>query len=210
VDKKSFIRAKQAQIHRDRAQRKQRMTTLKFERDVNGGLLVRIDLLLAALESHKPEASAHPSVADELVLLCLVESAVGQDDEPPTPPAGFYKNEADRPTYSKMAAAVVDMVKKRVDENKPQNRFEAFIQGLGNEKISIQGLQKKLMGELNELEKEEKKHITSDDMHTGFDISHVCLKSFGELQAVLILGNRSIARSRHQSKPSLHQPKQQR
>lgn len=181
VDKKSFIRAKQAQIHRDRAQRKHRITTLKFEREVNDGLLARIDLLLAALESHKPEPGAQPNAVDEIVLLSLVESGVGRDDQPPTPPPGLYDNQADRPTYSKMTAAVVDMVKKRVDEKKPENRFEAFAQGIRDEKSTIQDMQKKLMDELIGLEKEEKKHITSDDIHTGFDKSQVCLTSRGSV-----------------------------
>jgi cell division cycle protein 37 len=173
VDKKSFIRAKQAQIHRDRAERKHRITTLNFERTVNDGLIARIDLLLAALSQHKSEPSAHPDSVNELVLMSLVESGMGQDDEPPAPPPGMYKNTADRPTYSKMLVAVVDIVKKRVDEQKAENRLEAFVKGIKEEKMTIQDMQKKLMTELATLETEEKKHITSDDLHLGFDSSSI-------------------------------------
>ena len=116
---------------------------------------------------------------DEIVLQSLVESSVGQDDEPPPPPPGMYKNMADRPTYSKMTAAVVDMVKKRLDEKNPENRYEAFKLGIKDERTTIQDMQKKLMTELTNLENEEKKHITSDDIHTGFDISQVCFGPSG-------------------------------
>ena len=81
-----------------------------------------------------------------------------------------------------MTAAVVDMVKKRLDEKKPEDRFGAFVQGIKDEKTTIQGMQKKLMTELTSLEKEEKKHITSDDIHTGFDSSRVCFGPSGARQ----------------------------
>src|ERR1700749_1229193 len=56
VDKKSFIRAKQSQIHADRARRRHQIETLEYEDIVNQGLLIRIDCLLTALKSHKTES----------------------------------------------------------------------------------------------------------------------------------------------------------
>ncbi|KAA8564057.1 hypothetical protein EYC84_012047 [Monilinia fructicola] len=55
VDKRSFIRAKQNQIHQQRFERKNKIDTYKYERIVNDGLLKRINALLAALQSYSPQ-----------------------------------------------------------------------------------------------------------------------------------------------------------
>lgn len=170
VDKRSFIRAKQNQIHQQRAQRRHQITTLKHERIINDGLLTRIDRLLTALKSHR----ASPQSADELVFQALIESAGdAAEDQPPTPPEGMHQNVQEQPTYSRMMAALVDQVKKTVDESKAEDRYEAYIKEVEEHRARVQDLQKQLLAKLAELEKEEKKHITSEDIHTGFDVSHV-------------------------------------
>lgn len=52
-------------------------------------------------------------------------------------------------------------------------RYSLFISGLEKEKARIEDLQKQLYAKLEELEKEEKKHITSDDIHDGFSYSSI-------------------------------------
>lgn len=170
VDKKSFIRAKQNQIHQQRAQRRHQIGTLKYERIINDGLLLRIDRLLTALKSHK-DSSHSP---DELVFQALIESAGDPtDDRPPPPPEGVHQNVQEQPTYSKMMASLVDQVKKEVDEKNAADRYESYIQGIGGHRSKVEGLQKELHVKLGELEKEEKRHITSDDLHEGFNYSNV-------------------------------------
>ncbi|RDI83814.1 hypothetical protein Vi05172_g6212 [Venturia inaequalis] len=170
VDKKSFIRAKQAQIHQQRAQRKVQITTLKYERIINDGLMLRIDRLLTALKSHK----ASDQSADELVFQALIESAGDpKEDRPPAPPEGVHHNVKEQPTYSRMMATLVDQVKKEVDESKVENRFEGFITGITGHKKKVEGLQVELLAKLAELEKEESKHITSESIHEGFSFSNV-------------------------------------
>ncbi|KAF2431547.1 Hsp90 co-chaperone Cdc37 [Tothia fuscella] len=173
VDKKSFIRAKQNQIHQQRAQRRHQIGTLKYERIINDGLLLRIDRLLTALKSHKASSQS----ADELVFQALIESAGDPtDDRPPPPPEGVHQNVQEQPTYSKMMASLVDQVKKEVDQKKSDDRYESYIQGIGEHRSKVEGLQKELLVKLAELEKEEKKHITSDDLHEGFNFSNVTPK----------------------------------
>lgn len=172
VDKRSFIRAKQAQIHQQRDQRRHQIKTLKYERIINDGLIERIDHLLTALKSHKP--SANNDNADQLVFQALIESAGdAAKDTPPPPEDGVHQNVKEQPTYSKMMASLVDQVKKAVDEKKPADRLDAYIEETGEHKKKIQGLQIELEAKLLELEKEDKRHITSDDIHTGFDYSNV-------------------------------------
>lgn len=172
VDKKSFIRAKQAQIHQQRAQRKTQITTLKYERIINDGLMLRIDRLLTALKSHKTSQQS----ADELVFQALIESAGdAKEDKPPAPPEGVHHNVKEQPTYSRMMASLVDQVKKDVDEKKAEDRFESYITGITGHKTKVEGLQVELLAKLAELEKEEGKHITSESIHEGFSFSNVGL-----------------------------------
>jgi len=170
VDKRSFIRAKQNQIHQARFERRHQIDTLKYERIINDGLLRRIDTLLNALRSHEANASN----ADELVFQSLIESAGDPtDDEPPEPPEGVHTQEKEQPTYSKMMGALVDQVKKEVDESKTEDRYKQYIKGVQGHQKKVRDLQKELDSKLNELEREEGRKITSDSIHTGFDSSSV-------------------------------------
>lgn len=170
VDKRSFIRAKQNQIHQARFERRHQIETLKYERIINDGLLRRIDTLLNALRSHEANASN----ADELVFQSLIESAGDPtDDEPPKPPEGVHTQEKEQPTYSKMMGALVDQVKKEVDESKSEDRYKQYIKGVQSHQKKVRDLQKELEAKLNELEREEGRKITSDSIHTGFDSSSV-------------------------------------
>ncbi|KAI9696678.1 MAG: hsp90 co-chaperone Cdc37 [Bogoriella megaspora] len=170
VDKRSFIRAKQNQIHQERLQRKHRIETLKYERVINDGLLSRIDKLLSALRGHQADADD----ADELVFETLIDiTGNAAEDTPPKPSEEVYKNVQEQPTYSKMMASLVDQVKQEVDKSKTNNRYTAYIEVIKKHHDKVSELQGKLIEELRQLEKDASRHITSDDIHTGFDSSHV-------------------------------------
>ncbi|EAT89663.1 Hsp90 chaperone protein kinase-targeting subunit [Parastagonospora nodorum] len=182
VDKKSFIRAKQAQIHQERDHRRHQIRTLKYERIINDGLTERVDRLLTALKSHKDkQAEGNGANDDQLVFQAMMESMMdmkidkdGGSDRPPPPPEGVHEHVKEKPTYPQMMASLVDSVKKDIDASKSEEpRFNLFIQGLEKEKERIEDLQKQLYAKLAELEKEEKKHITSDDLKEGFSFSNV-------------------------------------
>ncbi|TGO54462.1 hypothetical protein BOTNAR_0267g00110 [Botryotinia narcissicola] len=161
VDKRSFIR---------RYERKNKIDTYKYERIVNDGLLKRINALLVALKSYSPQTDKRP---DDLAFQALMEST-GEDDSPPPPPEGVHTHVKEAPpTYSKMMAALIDQVKTKVDEDKPENRFEAYLAEIKVHQERVEDLQKQLAVELETLEKEEGKKITSESIHTGFDSSFV-------------------------------------
>lgn len=179
VDKRSFIRAKQNQIHQQRQERKHRITTLQYERVVNDGLLVRIDALLKALEDHKAdiEGKKDAEEIDEVVFDCLTDVAGNTGlgpDQPPTPPPGVHTQD-EKPSYSKMMGALVDQVKSQVEKTGAEGpaRYLAYIREAGMHNDKVKQLQKDLNVELNKLEKEEGGKITSESIHTGFDSSHV-------------------------------------
>ncbi|CAK1365116.1 Hsp90 co-chaperone Cdc37 [Cercospora beticola] len=189
VDKRSFIRAKQNQIHQQRLDRKHRINTLKYERVVNDGLLLRIDALLKALNNHKQEVQDKKDAEgiDEAVFDSLTD-VVGDtslgEDHPPGPPPGVHSKE-EQPSYSKMMGALVDQVKSEVDKTNTQGagRYDAYIREIEGHNGKVKGLQKDLNVELTKLEKEESSKITSESIHTGFDTSHVAKAKAEEAQA---------------------------
>lgn len=172
VDKRSFIRAKQNQIHQQRFERRHQIDTLKYERIINDGLLQRIDKLLHSLKEHTQQATAPGVNPDDFMMQALMDCAGdGADDIPPKPPQGVH-TQTEEPRYSVMMASLVDQVKKELGDN-PQDWFQSYVKGVEGHKKKVNGLQVELHQKLAELEKEEGKKITSDSIHTGFSVSSV-------------------------------------
>ncbi|CAI6088805.1 unnamed protein product [Clonostachys chloroleuca] len=172
VDKRSFIRAKQNQIHQERQQRKLQIETLKYERIINDGLEKRISSLLAALRARSSEAAdRNPG---EVAFKAVMES-VGdpKDDKPPPPPSGVYTGQEEQPSYSKMMMTLLDQVNQALNEKNPDDRYSAMVEEIEGHETKVKNLQKDLEKKLAELEREEGKKITSEGYHTGFDSSHV-------------------------------------
>ena len=170
VDKRSFIRAKQNQIHQARHQRRHEINTLKYERVINDGMLERIDTLLASLRNHAAQAQGENP--DEFMMQALMECAGNPgSDKPPSPPEGVHYKE-EQPLYSQMIAGLVDQVKKEVGPE-PQDWYKSYVKGVEGHKMKVQNLQKDLLSRLERLEKEEASKITSDSIHEGFNTSSV-------------------------------------
>lgn len=173
VDKRSFIRAKQNQIHQQRYERRHQIETLKYERIINDGLLQRIDNLLDSLQKHAQQAAVPSQNPDEFMMNALMDCAGdgADDDEPPKPPPGVH-TQTEQPRYSVMMASLVDQVKKDAGD-KSQDWFDSYLKGIQGHKTKVTSLQTELIQKLAELEKEEGKKITSDSIHTGFSVSSV-------------------------------------
>jgi cell division cycle protein 37 len=95
------------------------------------------------------------------------------EDAPPPPPAGVHTKETETPTYSKMMAALVDQVQAKIKGEKADGSFDAYVTEVKSHLTKVEDLQKQLLEELNKLEKEEGRKITSESIHTGFDSSFV-------------------------------------
>ena len=169
VDKRSFIRAKQNQIHQQREQRKHEIATLKYERTINDGLLRRIDTLLNELRGHEAEAKEENS----FIYQALISSAGDPDeDEPPKPPEGIHSNSS-QPRYSQMMGSLMDQVKKEVEESRTEDWYSGYIKGIEGHRKKVSNLQKELITKLTEFEAQESRKITSESIHTGFDKSSI-------------------------------------
>ncbi|CAK7197932.1 hsp90 co-chaperone Cdc37 [Sporothrix eucalyptigena] len=181
VDKRSFIRAKQSQIHQERQHRRHQIETLKYERQVNDGLEKRIGSLLSALRAHREEALGGTASAGEVAFRAVMADAAGlkpEDDRPPKPPADVHANVDQKDTtYTQMMAALLDQVNKALEEKTPKvegaARYDAMIAEIEEHANKVADLQRQLVVKLGELESEEARKITSDGIHTGFDSSHV-------------------------------------
>jgi len=179
VDKRSFIRAKQNQIHQERLSRKHRITTLKYERVINDGLLARIDALLKSLDSHKAEVESKKdaSEVDEVVFDALMDvtsdGSLG-DDNPPHPPEGVHTDQ-ELPSYSKMMGTLVDQVRSEIDKNKAEGpeRYAQFVKEVKAHQDKVNGLQRDLNADLTKQEKLEAGKITSESIHEGFNSSYI-------------------------------------
>ncbi|MCJ1314581.1 hsp90 co-chaperone Cdc37 [Agyrium rufum] len=178
VDKRSFIRAKQNQIHQERAQRRHEIETLKYERIINDGLLRRIDTLLSEIRTHESEAKDE----NTFIYQALISSAGDAgDDEPPKPPDGVH-TQTSQPRYSQMMASLVDQVKKEVGDSQSRDWYKGYVTGIEGHKKKVLALQKELLLKLDSFEKEEKRRITSESIHTGFDSSFVAKGSVSNLK----------------------------
>jgi cell division cycle protein 37 len=176
VDKRSFIRAKQTQIHAERQQRKHQIETLKYERIINDSLIKRISSLLSSLKAHAADAQTRNP--GEVAFQAVMESATSldpKDDQPPPRPAGVHESEEPLPSYTKMMATLLDQVNKALDEKKVDQgkRYEGMVAEIEDHLSKVEDLQKDLLQKLDELEKLERSKITSESIHTGFDSSHV-------------------------------------
>jgi cell division cycle protein 37 len=72
-----------------------------------------------------------------------------------------------------MMAALVDQVQAKIKGDKADGNFDAYVTEVKSHLTKVGDLQKQLLEELNKLEKEEGRKITSESIHTGFDSSFV-------------------------------------
>jgi len=154
VDKKSFIRWKQRDIHEKRAQRKQEMEDLTLSNKVNKTLLTQIDGIIAKL------ASA-PDTVDEANIARAFAVDEANLGNAPTGPNG--------PSYREMLTSLFAECKKAT--GKDENKKEAYVRELGVHKKKIEDSIAKNAKELEKLEKEERNKITSEGLHEGFSSS---------------------------------------
>ena len=140
---------------------------------------MRISSLLSALKAHASEAaSRNPG---EVAFQAVMEWAKsGKDDKPPAPPEGLLSAADDQPTYSKMMITLLDQVNKAVDEKKPDDRYKAMLEEVQGHEVKVRKLQAELIANLETLQKEEGKKITSEAYHDGFSSSHVAKSQPGE------------------------------
>ncbi|KAF4577321.1 hsp90 co-chaperone Cdc37 [Pleurotus pulmonarius] len=168
VDHKSLVKWKQRDIHEKREARKAKIAKLEAEIACNNVLQPRIEDVYAKLENADPSPSVY--------FNNLVEQ-LEQNPSPDAPPT----NAPGQPTYDAMMLSLLLQVSKAARDTvgglAAAEKGEKVGKALRTELGKHLEMLKKTTGELKkdlEVElAEQKKHITSEDIHDGFDSKYV-------------------------------------
>ncbi|KAF9019004.1 hsp90-like protein [Hymenopellis radicata] len=157
VDKKSLIRWKQRDIHEKREQRKAKIAHLHAQIDCNKVIQVRINEIHATLTS--------PSTASPT-------------DCPPGNDPSKLEHTYDGMILSlltQVSAQAKDKVKDAsvLESERDEKLVKALIDGITFHKGKLAETIAADVKEVDAEEKEQKKHITSEDMHDGFSTHYV-------------------------------------
>ena len=164
VDKRSLIRWKQRDIHEKREQRKMRIHDLESKLALSKFLNPRIEKIIA--EVQEGGKARFSSITEQL----------NTNPSPDKPPG----NAPNQPTYDMMLHELMLQVWKGVKDaggtGEDTNLTDKLVAGLRDalEKQHQDDIQNEK--DLEYERKEQKKHITSDDVHDGFDSSKVSHK----------------------------------
>ncbi|KAF4617732.1 hypothetical protein D9613_006127 [Agrocybe pediades] len=171
VDKKSLIRWKQRDIHEKREARKQKIASLKAQIACNQVLLPRITEIAENLKSPKNELPPH------VYFQSLIEK-ITRNPSRDCPP-GNDPNKLEH-TYDGMLLSLLRMVAEKCSErvkDAGDDKDEKLAKELAAEMdLHVKQLTETIEKDQKEMEAEEreqKKHITSEDLHEGFESKYV-------------------------------------
>ncbi|ODQ60748.1 hypothetical protein WICANDRAFT_29068 [Wickerhamomyces anomalus NRRL Y-366-8] len=185
VDKNSFIRWRQQDIHMKRQQREQDIKTLETQRDMYSELNKRTDQLLSDVGTTKLadfdyvktylaehfDPNSKPLFYDEQAAIDDINANSGNEELKKELEAKKLQQE-DAPTHNEMIEDLFIQLKKDVktagkDENDGSNIKELILA----HRKKIDDVLEKNLEKLDSLYKERTMHISSSDMHTGWDRS---------------------------------------
>ena len=162
VDKKSFIRWKQRDVHEKREQMKHNIKELEISIETNSDLIQRMDQLIKE-STDKPQES---------IISKDIPSAVKIATK------GLTKNHAlqyqevssEAPNYDEMIENLLEQIHEKIkDEKQAQKREELALIDLKEHRTKLHDLTKHCEQDLQKLKAERSRHIVSEDFHTGFD-----------------------------------------
>ncbi|SMN21069.1 similar to Saccharomyces cerevisiae YDR168W CDC37 Essential Hsp90p co-chaperone [Maudiozyma saulgeensis] len=162
VDKKSFIRWKQQSIHEERMKRTQDIKNLETQMDMYTNLNKRVDKLLSTFTESDGNLG-------QLTDLPNVEKYLNEN---------FDKNEKstgenvdpDIATYNEMVVDLFEQLKRdAVKEKKDPSDAKVIKELILQHRNKIDKVTVEAKTKLKELYHEKELHISSEDIHTGFD-----------------------------------------
>ncbi|AJU83812.1 Cdc37p [Saccharomyces cerevisiae YJM1443] len=159
VDKKSFIKWKQQSIHEQRFKRNQDIKNLETQVDMYSHLNKRVDRILSNL----PESSLTdlPAVTKFLnANFDKMEKSKGENVDP------------EIATYNEMVEDLFEQLAKDLDKEGKDSKSPSLIRdAILKHRAKIDSVTVEAKKKLDELYKEKNAHISSEDIHTGFDSS---------------------------------------
>ncbi|KAL3231613.1 Hsp90 co-chaperone Cdc37 [Nakaseomyces bracarensis] len=159
VDKKSFIKWKQQSIHEKRFQRNQDIKNLETQVSMYGSLNKRVDKMLGAL---KDEQLADKSTVTKFLNENFDKTEKSQGDNV----------DPEIATFNEMVEDLLDQLKRDAIGSGKNPNDGSVIRGLIQQhRKKIDDVTVQANEKLKELYKEKQAHISSEDIHTGFDSS---------------------------------------
>lgn len=158
IDKKSFIRWKQRDIHEKREERKAEKDALRAEIDTNNALSPRLDELV---QQTKKEGSAYYS--REVAKLSAGRQERGNKDGP------------NGPTTDDMILSLLLQIQQQdsVKGKSGDDLDQALVKELEEHREKLGARQTQIHFELEQMEKEDSKKITSDGIKEGWSSGYV-------------------------------------
>ncbi|CAH7670368.1 hypothetical protein BY996DRAFT_4584152 [Phakopsora pachyrhizi] len=159
IDKKSFIRLKQRQIHQQREERKVKIEQLKHEAELNKVLLEKIKDLL---QNTTNEGSKY-----------LKQTAAKLFEAQEADPSLRKTSDDKEPTIDQMIFNLITQVLSKIKDQKGDDHDQAARKELEFHLNRLTERESKRVIELEKAQAEAKRYITSEDVHDGFDVSYV-------------------------------------
>ncbi|GAA5994037.1 hypothetical protein JCM11641_001754 [Rhodosporidiobolus odoratus] len=166
VDKKSMIRWKQRDIHEKRHQAKQKLSSFPLETALNTSLLSRIDTILSNLRNEGQSYLAREILRLKGGLGYVYEEKrfeeVEKEGEGPS---------EDHIMVSLLMQVVAGVGKKEQEAGKPPggDKSEALVKELEWHRQRLVDRQEEIKKETKEIERDQAKYITSEDLKMGWD-----------------------------------------
>ncbi|KDQ62490.1 hypothetical protein JAAARDRAFT_30390 [Jaapia argillacea MUCL 33604] len=172
VDKQSLIRWKQRDIHEKREVRKVKIAQLKGEIACNQHLLPRLAQISSTLSTSPSPPTSFSTLVEQL--------QTHPSPEAPPIPAGVSPN-AKVVTYDEMILSLLLQVFKEakdkgLDKNQEEKLGKALIEGVQGHVVKLGKHIDDVKKELEKEEEEQKKKITSEDLHEGFESKYIPAK----------------------------------
>ncbi|KTW28415.1 hypothetical protein T552_01677 [Pneumocystis carinii B80] len=179
VDKRSFIRWRQRDIHEKRQARKQAIYDLNCNLQMNKDLKEQVLRLICALKTSVEEDP------DKVIMNVLEEISI--ENIPHT--EGAVK-------YNVSIGRLIEKVKETLGEIEGEKRRQGFIEKFEENIEKLEELVNKAECDLEKLEEEGKAKITSEDIRVGFESSSITklptTKKREKVQTIEILNKKAL------------------
>ncbi len=165
VDKASFIRWKQRDIHDKRMKRHADMRRLNIDIETYDQLTKRIDFLITTITDDE-------TWLDEKHRNAVLATYKGDKDKPFDPTT--KETLVDLPSYNEMVEDLLTQGDEKVTASSTlSEKVNTLKQFVLEHKDKVAKVTKENVKKLFELKEEEARHITSEDIHDGFNYSSV-------------------------------------
>ncbi|OAX40935.1 hypothetical protein K503DRAFT_713579 [Rhizopogon vinicolor AM-OR11-026] len=159
VDKRSLIRWKQRSIHEQRETRKMKISAISAEISCNGVLAPRLHGIRTTLGGADGGLKYFQQLVERLQT----------DPSPEAPPT----NAKDQPTYDAMVLSLLLQIWDGAKSLPADEQEAAILSGLDKHITQLSEHTKQMEKDLVVEEKEQRKHITSEDIHEGFESKYI-------------------------------------